>query len=1091
MSRQKKKPANVNVHSLASALNAAEQLLEKKHSHEAIIQLHPYLNALEASANRPSPKSQQHDQAKLYYTYACALQQQGDTPSAIKYLKKLLAINYQHKLGRRLLIDMLISSSLLDEALEQTEISITQEPELVNPLVQKALILSLLKRYDECAELWEKLLAKQSDIATFWSNAGNVWRDIGQLDKAIEYYKNALSCKDDHQTAFSNLLTILHYHPDYNAQQILNTAKQWQQMYAPSTAPNLNHNNSLSPEKKIKIGMFSDGFRTHPVGLMITSVLESLPHSELELYLYSTNTAEDIITKQLKKAAHQWLTITHLNDAEFAEQIRNDGIDLLFDLCGHNTGSRMQVMLEKPAPIQIKWVGGLISSTGISTIDYLLSDHIETPTGADDLYTESLIRMPDDYICYNPPLYTPDLTAPPATYNGHITLGCFNNPTKINTVLLEQWATILHSLPDSKLLLKGFQFSSQSLQDNVISTLTKHGISTQRVIIEGPSYHEDLLKTYNKIDIALDPWPYSGGLTTCEALFMGVPVVTLPGPTFAGRHSATHLTNVGLGQLVAEDWQQYHDIVVNLASDLGNLANIRTHLRSALLESPVCDAPRFARNFSNAMRAIWQRHCEGKAPAALSLDKDGNAQFKDENESVTLQFPEEPITVADNEFSFNFTGRINALEHGATLASRSDFGQFLTQGAVNYICLDPGSVITNSQQLQHIGLFEYFPLTVLGNGSQLELKLAVEATQSTTLPITDDSNIQLISTTQVASYRLNDINGLDSLDWLILDGQHNNVRILENGQQKLSSVLLLEVNTCEHADYVDQLGLTAITKLAQQQGLTLLKVNPAAESNQAIFIPNQQILAKLDNNQLMKLAFLLDAVYSDQDTVALLLKQADKSLANRYLTSKEKQDAPASLAKQNSFSLPNAPAMTDAEQQLFLRHLKQSKRYFEFGSGGSTVWAVEQGLTVNGVESDPTWVNALQEKLGEPCQVEVVDIGPTGDWGYPLEMAHSDKFPRYSQAILEHDQPFDLILIDGRFRVACTMAAIQHIAKYQTQDSTLIFIHDFWNRPQYHCVLDFLIFEGQVDSAGIFKIKKDVELKEVSDMWLRYSINPE
>lgn len=1002
-------------------------------------------------------------------------------PEDVQALVQLANLSYRHR-----------KHSLALSYIEQAE---TITPNDITLLNHKSSILNGLCRYNDAIDALERALLLASEDYTAWGNLGALNQSLGLFARAEACYLKATelsASKDD--TAYNNLTLLNHYIPNSSPQKIFNLLTRWQQKYAHNIQPLPLGEQELTANKKMRIGMLSDGFRTHPVGQMITQILELLPAQEIELYAYSTTLKSDPVTVRIKKCVAQWQTVDHLNDGQLAEQLLNDKLDILFDLSGHMAGSRLRVMAAKPAPILVKWVGGLVNTTGLSTMDYLLSDNIETPAGVDDWYTEKLIRMPNDYVCYEAPAYSHDVFSPPATHNDYITLGCFNNTQKINDVVLEQWALIMHQLPKSKLFLKSYQFNSSTLVENVTNTMAGFGITAERLILEGPSSHSDLLKAYNKVDIALDPWPYSGGLTTCEAMFMGVPVVTYPGPTFAGRHSATHLTNVGLGQLVANSWEEYQALVLNLANDLDNLSNIRKHLRGALLESPLCDAQSFARHFANAMRAIWQRHCEGKAPAALTLNAEGECYFAGDTTPLTLQLPssfEKPTLSNNEEFNFKFTGHIIAVEHGTSLAGRPYFRDFLRKGGANYICLDPGSAVRNVQQLQQTGLFQHFPLTVLGDGSELELALAIEAERSTTLPFTNEEDKPaLVSATTVTSHRLDGIDGLEYIDWLILDAQHDNLAILENGQQKLSSALLLEVNTCEHADYVDQLGLTAITKLAQQQGLTLLTVNPAAESSQAIFIPNKQTLAKLGNNQLMKLAFLLDAVYSEQDTVALLLKQTDKSLASRYLTSKKKQDAPASLAEQSSFSLPNAPAMTNAEQQLFLHYLKQANRYFEFGSGGSTVWAVEQGLTVHGVESDPTWVNALQEKLGELCQVEVVDIGPTGDWGYPLTQ-QTDKFPAYSQAILKHKQPFDLILIDGRFRVACTMAAIQHIAKQNAYENSVIFIHDFWNRPHYHAVLEFLEVIEQVESAGVFRVKKDVPLEKVAENWLEYSVKAE
>lgn len=1102
-----------------------------KELHSAIKKAQSYINStqLTQALSLLLPALAKHpNEPDLLLLTGIAYRNLGEIKLAVQHLKSLLELAPTHHYTALLLAQLYQSMNDNEQALNYINKAEKIKHEDANTIILKGVILSNLHRYDEAIELLENT-DKKNHYQTF-NNLGLLYQNIGLLAEAESCYKKAMEHDKDDDVPYNNYLTLAHYIPHLTKDYISSLYKNWQSNFITNITKIKKHQSTLIANRKIRLGMISDGFRTHPVGQMITSALEALPNHEFEIFAYSTNHIEDNITHRIKQLASNWLTISHLNPNELAEQIVADEIDILFDLCGHNNGSRMRTMAKKPAPILVKWVGGLINTTGLSTIDYLLSDYIETPIGEDEFYTENIIRLPDDYICYNPPSYTPDVAQLPALHNDYITLGCFNNPTKINEVLLKEWARILHSLPNSRLFLKGLQFGSKKLRQNVMQTLTSEGINDARITIEGPSNHDELLKTYNKIDIALDPWPYSGGLTTCEALFMGVPVVTLSGPTFAGRHSATHLTNVCLSQLVAEDWQQYHDIVVNLASDLDNLANIRTHLRTALLESPVCDAPRFARNFSNAMRAIWQRHCEGKAPIALSLDKDGNAQFVDEDKPVTLQLPEEPITVENNdEFRFQFQGRITTLDNGASLVASHKFSGLQKLGALSTLCIDPGSKVKNSQQLNHLGDFHHFPMTVLGDGSTVPLYITVDPALTSTLvavPSTprffasSPQAPEIISELPIQTLALDSLEAITTLDWLILDRLHNNQRILKHGQQKLATALVIQVGINLQPAYQQQADLTTVCQQLHELGFRFLTMTHLGSYShfadrkdiltqstselpyvEALFIPNDQRLLTMDNNSKTKLAFLLHSAYQLKDISYQLLASIDTIQAENYLlgenlisassnpqTAKPDQSEPEQSA--TTFELPTAPAMTIDEQQLFLSYVKKAKNYFEFGSGGSTVWAVQQGLTVQGIESDPAWVQALQEQLGQQCQVNVADIGPTGDWGYPLTQ-QTDKFPRYSQAILEHQQPFDLILIDGRFRVACTMAAIQHIAQHHAYENSFIFIHDFWNRAQYRSVLKFLVFIEQVDSAGVFKVKKDIELNDVADMWLRFSTNPE
>lgn len=778
-------------------------------------------------------------------------------------------------------------------------------PEDVQVLNHKSLILNETFQYNEAIEALEKIVSLGKASVYVWNNLGMTYQSLGMFDLAEQHYLKAIELagnKDD--SSYNNLILLNHYIPSSSQKKIFNLSTRWERKYAKKIKKVNLIKTEKTANKILRIGLFSDGFRIHPVGQMITQILELLPSHEIELFAYSTNLKDDPITQRIKKCVAHWVTVDHLNEQQFAELLAEDNLDILFDLSGHMSGSRLKTVVMKPAPIIIKWVGGLVNTTGISTVDYLLSDAIESPVGVDEWYTEKLIRMPHDYVCYEAPGYSHDVYSPPALHNGYITLGCFNNPQKINNIVLEKWAEIMHQLPNSRLFLKSFQFNSSILVENVTKEMESLGITKERLIIEGPSSHSELLKAYNKVDIALDPWPYSGGLTTCEAMFMGVPVVTYPGPTFAGRHSASHLTNAGLGQLVVDSWEEYVSLVLDLASDTENLANIRQHLRNALLESPVCDAHSFARHFSNAMRAIWQRHCEGLPPAALTLDATGQCQFSDNTTPIELQLPTEPEQVSadsndEQSFSFNFTGLITALDHGATLASRPYFRDFLKKGGVNYICLDPGGVVRNAQQLQHTGLFHHFPLMVLGDGSKMDLRLAVQAELSSTLPLSaaaDSSTNQtaLVSTTAVTSNRIDDINGIDNIDWLVLDAQHHNLSILQHGQHQIADALLIDVGVCFLPEHSEQVDFGVLNQVLVNAGFKLLKLNklPLSESHeekneasygQAVFIPDSSRLRQLNSNRLNKLAFLLDSIYSLKGAAYQQLKNAEHPLADNYL----------------------------------------------------------------------------------------------------------------------------------------------------------------------------------------------------------------
>jgi predicted O-linked N-acetylglucosamine transferase (SPINDLY family) len=293
------------------------------------------------------------------------------------------------------------------------------------------------------------------------------------------------------------------------------------------------------------------------------------------------------------------------SDDRLAQAIREDKIDILFDLTGHTRDSRLLVFARKPAPIQISWAG-YVGTTGLRTMDYVLADQYEVPPEAEPHYCERVLRMPDGYICYEPPSCAPPVSPLPALERGHVTFGSFNNQAKLGQQTVATWSRILHRMPESRLVLKYYAMSNSAVAGRLREMFAGHGIEPDRIDFLGTTSHAEQLERYRDIDIALDPFPYNGGLTTLEALWMGVPVVNCPGETFAGRHSLSHLSNVGLTTTIARDLNDYVDLAASLAADLPALARLREGLRDRMQSSPLCDGERFARNFERIMRGVWR-----------------------------------------------------------------------------------------------------------------------------------------------------------------------------------------------------------------------------------------------------------------------------------------------------------------------------------------------------------------------------------------------------------------------------------------------------------------------------------------------------
>jgi predicted O-linked N-acetylglucosamine transferase (SPINDLY family) len=383
---------------------------------------------------------------------------------------------------------------------------------------------------------------------------------------------------------------------------------QWELRHAaPLRATWRRFANMPDSERPLRLGFVSADFARHPVGTFLVRVLESIDPSACTTFCYSDRVQADAMTRRIAAACGTWRESWTLDDRALAEQIRADGIDILFDLAGH-TGQRLLVFARKPAPIQATWIG-YVGTTGLAAIDYLFADRFHVPPGSEAYYRERVLRLPDGYVCFDPPADAPAVGPLPAVANGYLTFGCFNNTAKVSPQVVALWAEVLTRIPGSRLMLKYHWLRDDRTRNRYIALFAQSGIDPARLDFTGGVAPAEVFGAYNQVDVALDPFPYSGGLTTCEALWMGVPVLTWPGETFASRHSLSHLANVGLEELVAPSREDYVARAVEWAVNLDWLAELRAGLRARVAASPLCDGPRFAANLHAALRGVWRAWC--------------------------------------------------------------------------------------------------------------------------------------------------------------------------------------------------------------------------------------------------------------------------------------------------------------------------------------------------------------------------------------------------------------------------------------------------------------------------------------------------
>jgi predicted O-linked N-acetylglucosamine transferase (SPINDLY family) len=364
----------------------------------------------------------------------------------------------------------------------------------------------------------------------------------------------------------------------------------------------------------LRIGIVSGDLYNKAVGHFVEGVLIKLAEQgagSLQLIAYHNHRAYDDLSERIRPAFAQWKMVAGVSDVQLAQQIRDDGIDILIDLSGHTANNRLITFASKPAPIQVTWLG-FFGTTGVAEIDYILADEWMLPATLESYFTETIWRLPHTCMCLTVPSTPADVTPLPALTNGYVTFGCFNSLAKMTDEVVALWARVLHAVPNSRLFLKAAQLLTPAMQQLTQQRYAIHGIAADRLILEGPSPRAQYLAAFQRVDICLDPFPYTGCTTTAEGLWMGVPVLTLPIERFLSRQSVVLLMNAGLPEWIAKDQDDYAARAVAFSADLQALSTLRSNLRQRVTASPIFDAAAFAHSFEEALRAMWLKWCEAQ-----------------------------------------------------------------------------------------------------------------------------------------------------------------------------------------------------------------------------------------------------------------------------------------------------------------------------------------------------------------------------------------------------------------------------------------------------------------------------------------------
>lgn len=561
---------------------------------------------------------------------ALLLERQGQTAEAIAMLDRLAGAAPHDPVPLRHGATLLTRTGRVGEAEHVLRRLRELCPDDARARNDHAVVLMRLHRHAEALAILMDVLAVNGPEVGTLCNLANATACCGFQDQAVELARQAIALDPGSVLARRALCNTLPYADATTGAELLAAMQACSDALPRGTLPPIPapsgpgasgprqeagaNGAATAADRVLTVGLLSGTLRSHPAGWLTVAGIECLDPALFRIVILSQIPPPDAdpIARRFRAIADEWIEVGGMDDLELARCARDRGIDVLLDLGGYGDAARMPACAHRLAPVQIKWVGMQAHSSGLAEMDWFLTDRWETPAGSDRLYSERLLRLPDGYVCYSPPPYAPAVAPLPASRNGFVTFGCFNNLAKITPRVMEVWAEVLRRVPGSRLVLQAHQLSDAATAERIAGAFAAGRVETR-----GSLGHRAMLAAYGDVDIVLDPFPYSGGLTTCEALWMGVPVVTMPGEIFASRHSACHLSNVGLEDWVCGSVQAYVDLAVARASDIPALAQLRAGLRERVRISPLCDAPRFGAGLGEALRMAWRDWCPSAGEAPL------------------------------------------------------------------------------------------------------------------------------------------------------------------------------------------------------------------------------------------------------------------------------------------------------------------------------------------------------------------------------------------------------------------------------------------------------------------------------------------
>ena len=552
------------------------------------------------------------DSADTHINLGIALKGLGRLEDALASYRKAVEIKPDYVLAYYNLGNTQKDLGQLNDAVASYRRAIEIKPDFAGAHNNLGGVLKDLGKLDAALASYRRALELNPDIAEAHNNLGGVFKDFGQVDAALASYRRALELKPDFDEAYSNLLFLYAYQGLIGPGEYLAQARNWEQACIPAQVRQEARHRAFQrlplPGRRLRVGYVSGDYRQHAVSYFIEQLFAHHDRARVELYAYSTQGKRDAVTDRLQALAEHWVQCAAISDDAIRERIEADGIDVLIDLSGHSAHNRLGVFARRAAPVQAYYLG-YFASTGLTEMDYWIGDEFLTPPETDSHFSEQVWRLPRISWSYDAK------NAPAPTWHpdpgGAVWIGSFNNLGKLKPATLALWAQVLHALPEGRLLLKTKELADAGNRQRILDAMANHGIQPERIELQDRSVTPDWsahMAYYNRLDIALDPVGAMGGVTTtCDTLWMAVPVITMQGDRVASRATAAILGAIGHAEWVARSEAEYIDKVVSLARDVQQRKTLRSAQRQRMIDSPLCDAKGLALSLENAYEEMFER----------------------------------------------------------------------------------------------------------------------------------------------------------------------------------------------------------------------------------------------------------------------------------------------------------------------------------------------------------------------------------------------------------------------------------------------------------------------------------------------------